>query len=137
MYSVLPEAEKKMQLWAQAQSPIDEAERSQTEWSTEYFAKWLATSQVGTLGKVPLIVITRAKGGYGDEEDVPALQRENERKQGQAKLLQLSINRKQIIIDSGHNMDLEAPEETAAAIREMVEAVRHHTRLGVTVQSKP
>ena len=114
-----------------------DAESSQTEWSTEYFAKWLATSQAGILGNMPLIVLTRAEGGYGNDEDVPPSQLEKERKNGQAKLVQLSFNSKQIFINSGHNMDLEAPEEVTAAIREMVEAVRHHTGLGATVDSKP
>lgn len=130
MYRVLPAAEQKMQIWAQSLPQIDEAENSQREWSGEYFAKWLATSQTGILGRIPLIVLTRAVGGYSDSDyDIPAAQMETERKEGQAKLALLSTNGKQVIVHSGHNMDLEAPNEVTAAIRDVVEAVRHHSKL--------
>lgn len=75
-----------MQLWAQPLTELDDAENSQREWSGEYFAKWLATPQSGTLGAIPLVVLTRAEGGYDDSQDVPAAQQENDRKGGQAKL---------------------------------------------------
>ncbi len=126
MYEVLPPAEQKLQLWAQSQSEIQDAEDSQREWSEEYFARWLATSQNGTLGSMPLIVLTRAEGGFQDgASDVSAAQMEQERVQGQAKLALLSTNSKQVKVHSGHNMELEAPDEVSAAIREMVNAVRH------------
>jgi pimeloyl-ACP methyl ester carboxylesterase len=130
MYNVLPPAEQKLQLWAQSLPEIEDAENSQREWSGEYFAKWLAMPQAGTLGAIPLIVLTRAEGGYSDDDsNVPAAQMEKERKDGQAKLVLLSSNSKQIIVHSGHNMDLEAPAEVTAAIREMVEAIHRDGRL--------
>jgi pimeloyl-ACP methyl ester carboxylesterase len=129
MYKVLPAAQQKMQLWAQALPEIDDAENSQREWSGEYFAKWLATSQTGTMGAIPLIVLTRAEGGYGNDLDFPAAQLEKERKEGQAKLAQLSTNSKQITVHSGHNMELEAPGDVSAAIRQVVDAVRPHGKL--------
>jgi pimeloyl-ACP methyl ester carboxylesterase len=129
MYNALPPAQQKLQLWAQALPDINDAENSQREWSGEYFAKWLATPQAGTLGAIPLIVLTRAEGGYGNDQDVPAAQLEKERKEGQAKLAQLSTNSKQIIVHSGHNMELEAPAEVTAAIRQVVYAVRQHGKL--------
>jgi hypothetical protein len=130
MYNVLPPAEQKLQLWAQSLPEIEDAENSQREWSGEYFAKWLATPQAGTWGAIPLIVLTRAEGGYSDGDyDIPAAQLENERKEGQAKLALLSANSKQVIVPSGHNMDLEAPNDATAAIREVVEAVRRHGKL--------
>ena len=128
IYKVLPPAEQKLQLWAQALPKTGDAEMSQMEWSGEYFAKWLATP-AGTLGAIPVIVLTRAEGGYDDNSDVPGAQMEKERKEGQAKLAQLSSNSKQIIVHSGHNMELEAPAEVSAAIRQVVEAVRQHKRL--------
>ena len=135
MYRVLPPAEQKLQVWAQSLPEIEDAENSQREWSGEYFAKWLATPQAGTLGTIPLIVLTRAEGGYSDGEyDIPAAQLEKERKEGQAKLVLLSSNSKQVIVHSGHNMDLEAPDDVTAAIREVVEAVRRHDKLGTTSQ---
>ncbi len=129
MYKVLPEADQKLQLWAQNLLEIQLAEGSQLEWSGEYFGKWLASPQAGSLGAIPLIVMTRAEGGYGNDQDVPAAQLEKERKEGQAKLVLLSSNSKQIIVKSGHNMDLEAPDEVAAAVRQVVEAVRAGKKL--------
>jgi pimeloyl-ACP methyl ester carboxylesterase len=129
MYKVLPPAQQKMQLWAQALPEVDDAENSQREWSGEYFAKWLATPQSGTLRAIPLVVLTRAEGGYDDRQDVPAARQENDRKQGQAKLALLSTNSKQVIVQSGHNMELEAPDDVTAAIRQVIEAVRRHAKL--------
>lgn len=129
LYKALPAAEQKMQIWAQNLFAMYDADSSQTEWSAEYFAKWLETSQAGSLGKVPVIVLTRAEGGYGNNDDVPAAQHERERKEGQAKLVQLSRNSKQVIVHSGHNMELEAPDEVTTAIREMVDVLRTHKPL--------
>jgi pimeloyl-ACP methyl ester carboxylesterase len=129
LYNALPEAEQKLQLWAQALPKIADAEMSQMEWSSEYFAKWLVRPQAGSLGATPVIVLTRAEGGYDDSHDVPGAQMEKERKEGQAMLAKLSTNSKQIIVHSGHNMELEAPAEVSAAIREIVEVVRGKGRL--------
>jgi pimeloyl-ACP methyl ester carboxylesterase len=125
LYKALPPIEQKLQLWAQTLPEIDEAENSQREWSGEYYAKQLATPQAGTLGAIPLVVLTRAEGGYGNDQDVPAAQLEGERKEGQAKLTQLSTNSRQIIVHSGHNMELKAPNEVTAAIHTVVIAARH------------
>jgi pimeloyl-ACP methyl ester carboxylesterase len=129
MYKVLPPKQQKWQLWAQALPAMEDAEGSQMEWSGEYFAKWLATPQDGSLGSMPLVVLTRAKGGYDNSQDVPAAQLEQERKDGQAKLAKLSTNSKQIFVHSGHNMDLEAPDDVTAAIRLVVNAVRSHGKV--------
>jgi pimeloyl-ACP methyl ester carboxylesterase len=129
LYKVLPPDEQKMRLWAQNQLEIQDAEGSQMDWSSEYFARWMAAPQAGTLGKIPVIVLTRAEGGYGDDADVSAAQMEKERKEGQGKLAQLSSNSKQIVIKSGHNMNLEAPDDVVSAIREMAEAVKKGGKL--------
>jgi pimeloyl-ACP methyl ester carboxylesterase len=129
MYKVLLEADQKLQVWAQSQLEIQDAEGSQMDWSGEYFAKWMKTSQAGTLGSIPLVVLTRAEGGYGNDQDVPAAQLEKERKDGQAMLVKLSSNSRQVMVKSGHNMDLEAPEEVTTAIRTVVEAVRKGGKL--------
>src|SRR5205814_2331253 len=115
-----------MHLWAQRLPGVYDAQNSETQWSGEYFAKWLATPQAGVLGKIPVIIVSRADGGYKDgDSEIPAAHLEEERKEGQAKLLLLSSNSKQVIVYSGHNMNLEAPEEVSNAIREVVSAVRH------------
>jgi pimeloyl-ACP methyl ester carboxylesterase len=130
VYKVLPPDQQTMHLWAQRLPGVYDAENSETQWSDEYFARWLATSQAGVLGTIPVIVLSRADGGYRDgDSDIPATQLEKERKEGQAKLALLSSNSKQVIVHSGHNMNLEAPEEVSNAIREVVNAVRHHERL--------
>ena len=129
MYKALPEADQKLQLWAQSLPEIQDAEASQTDWSGEYFARWMKTPQAGTLGSIPLIVLTRAEGGYGNDQDVPGAQLEKERKEGQAMLVKLSTKSKQIIVKSGHNMDLEVPDQVSAAIRMVVEAVRNKQKL--------
>jgi pimeloyl-ACP methyl ester carboxylesterase len=124
MYNPLPPAEQKMQVWAQSLTNTDFAEASQREWSDEYFAKLLAQPQAGVLRAMPLIVLARAEGGFGDDLDVPAAELESERKAGQAKLAQLSTKGKLVLVRSGHNMELEAPDEVTEAIREVVLAVR-------------
>ena len=130
MFKVLPPDEQKMHLWAQQLASVYDAQNSETEWSDEYFAKWLATPQASALGTIPLIVLSRAEGGYRDgDADIPAAQLEKERKEGQSKLAVLSTNSRQVIVHSGHNMNLEAPDDVAAAIRAVVEAVRRHGKV--------
>jgi len=126
MYKSLPPAEQKLQIWAQALPAIEDAENSQREWSEVYFAQWLAKPREGALGAIPLIVLTRADGGYKDDLDVSAAQMEQERKDGQARLMKLSSNSTQLIVPSGHNMDLEAPALVSYAIHRVVRAVRFH-----------
>lgn len=130
MYKALPPDQQTMQLWAQRLPGVYDAQNSETQWPDEYFAKWLATPQAGVLGAIPLIVLARVNGGYRDGgSDIPAAQLEKERKEGQAKLVLLSSNSNQVLVHSGHNMNLEAPEDVSNAIREVVNAVRHHRRL--------
>ncbi len=134
LYAVLPADEQAMHLWAQQLPGVYDAENSETQWSGEYFAKWLARSQAGELGKIPLLVLSRADGGYRDgDSDVPAAQLEKERKEGQARLLLLSSNAKQVVIHTGHNMNLEAPGEVSDAIREVVTALRRPEHTGILV----
>jgi len=129
MYKVLPASTQEMQLWAQNLPTLEDAEASQREWSSEYFAKWMKTPQAGSLGKIPVIVLTRAEGGYPDGLDVPAAQLEKERKDGQAMLARLSSNSKEIVINSGHNMEVEAPDEVIKVIKQMIDAVRTGRRV--------
>lgn len=130
MFKVLPEAEQKMQIWAQQQPGVYDAQQSETQWSGEYFRKWLACTQADTLGDIPVVVLSRAEGGYSDADlDIPSSQFEQERKEGQRKLTQLSRNSRQIVVRSGHNMNLEAPDTVASTIRQVVTAVRHHSKL--------
>ena len=124
MYNPLPASVQKMRMWAQSLDKTDYAEESQREWSEEYFGAWLMTPQKGVLGSIPLTVLMREEGGYGDDLDVPAGQLEKERREGQASLALLSTKGKLTTVRSGHNMELDAPAEVTAAIRAVVEAVR-------------
>jgi hypothetical protein len=138
MYNPLPAADQKLQVWAQSLTNTDFAEASQREFSDEYFKKWLAEPQSGALGSLPLIVLARAEGGYGDDLDVPATELEAERKAGQAMLARLSKKGRLVMVRSGHNMELEAPDDVVGAIREVVEAVRRTpTRAGTTTKGGP
>ena len=127
LYKNLPSTQQKLHLWAQSLSGVEDAENSQREWSEQYFALWLADPHRTSLGKLPLIVLTRANGGYEDA-DVPAAQMEQERKEEQSKLAQLSTNSRQIMVPCGHNMHLEDPSAVSDAINQAVEAFRQ-TRL--------
>jgi hypothetical protein len=53
--------------------------------------------------------------------------RVQEREDGQANL-RISSNIKQILVHSGHNLNLEAPDDVAAVIREVVESVRQRSK---------
>ena len=120
----LPPEIQGLHLWAAAQPELEDAQGSEREWSPEYFARWAATPQEGSLGAIPLVVLTRAEGGYRDAVDVPAAQLEAERKELQQKLVRLSRNGRQVIVAAGHDMHLEAPDVVAQAIREVVDAAR-------------
>jgi pimeloyl-ACP methyl ester carboxylesterase len=130
IYKSLPAGDQSLHLWAQNLPEVEDAENSQREWSDQYFARWLADPHAASLGNLPLIVLTRLEGGYTKDVDVPAAQMEKERKDGQERLARLSTNSEQIFVNSGHNMELEAPEDVTAVIRRMVEAIRQGRPIG-------
>jgi pimeloyl-ACP methyl ester carboxylesterase len=124
IFGVLPEAARRYRRWAQTLPDLDDAENSQREWSAEYFARWHAAPQDGTLGDLPLIVLTREKGGYGDDHGVPAAQLEKERRDAQAALARLSTRGEQRIVRAGHQLHLEAPDDVARAIADVIDAAK-------------
>ena len=123
-YDRLPPGVQRLHAWAAAQPLLEEAENSQREWSAEYYARWAAASQKGSLGSIPLIVLTRAEGGYGNNLDKPADDLERARLDAQRALAELSSAGTQRIVKAGHNMHLEAPDIVVQAIRDIVNAVR-------------
>jgi pimeloyl-ACP methyl ester carboxylesterase len=123
-YDRLPAREQRLHAWAAARSSVEAAENSQREWSAEYFARWAASPQKGTLGAVPLIVLTREHGGYGDDLDMPAATLERNRLEAQRALTELSSSGSQRLVPSGHSMHLEAPDAVAQAIRDVAAAAR-------------
>jgi pimeloyl-ACP methyl ester carboxylesterase len=79
------------------------------------------------LGDIPLVVLTRGKGGYPAIPGSPYTpeQMEEERKRAQADLARLSRRGKQVVVaESGHRIHRDAPAAVVAAIREVVEAAR-------------
>ena len=124
VFRSLPPQERRLRIWAAALPTLADAEDSQREWSAESFARMHAAPQDGILGVIPLIVLTRAEGGYANDLDVPAAELDGERKEGQARLARLSTNGKRQFLACGHAMHLEAPDAVAAAIHEVVQAAR-------------
>jgi pimeloyl-ACP methyl ester carboxylesterase len=122
VYAPLPARIRRLRLWAQTSPDLEEAEASQREWSTEYFAAWhgAPNGSAGTLGSIPLLVLTRAKGGYSEGLDVPAAELDAERRSGQERLVGLSTRGRQLVLPTGHAMHLEAPKSVAAAVREVL-----------------
>jgi len=123
-YDRLPEPQQKQWLWAIVQPEREDASNSEREWSCEYLAKWLKDPKSGSLGNLPLIVLTRKEGGYPDGWDVPAAELERQRVAGQQALAKLSKKGEQRVIAAGHDMHLEAPEEVTAAVRDVVGRVK-------------
>jgi hypothetical protein len=80
------------------------------------------------LGNMPLVVLTRGKGGFDGRQD--SLLLENERLQAQEALVHLSSNSKHIIdMNSGHNIHVEDPPAVINAIKEVFTAAEKHTEL--------
>lgn len=118
----LPPNIQKLHAWAQSQPALSDTEESERTWSPEYFQQWHDHPQAGILGSVPLIVLTRAVGGYDDSLDIPGAKLEAERKETQARLAVLSKSGKNILIASGHNMQVEVPDVVVKAIRDAIAA---------------
>ncbi len=127
-FDKLPEEAQKQRLWALAKPEMQAAANSEREWSSEYMANWRAKPQAGSLGSLPLLVLTRAEGGFGDDLDLPAAELEQQRKQSQAELAKLSTRGSQRIVNSGHNMQIEAPDAVVQAICGLVDGARKSRR---------
>jgi len=112
--------QQELQRWAEQLPALSDAEDSQKEWSAEYMAQLHATPQDGSLRAKPLIVLARAEGHFGDGLDVPAAELEADRIRLQSRLALLSSNGWLIMVHSGHNMHLEAPDAVADAIKSVV-----------------
>ncbi|HVT98647.1 MAG TPA: alpha/beta hydrolase [Acidobacteriaceae bacterium] len=129
LYQKLPEAEQRLQQWAQNLPNLEPTEASQRQWSEVDFARLLAHPEPHALRSIPTIVLSRSEGGYTSDLDVPAAQMEQERKDGQAMLARLSKKSKQVFLHCGHNMEIEDPAGVADAIQQAVEAARHRGNL--------
>jgi pimeloyl-ACP methyl ester carboxylesterase len=123
----LPPKEQELQRWAEQLPELNDAEDSQKEWSAEYMAQLHATPQDGSLGDKPLVVLARAEGHFGNDLDVPAAELEGDRIRLQSRLALLSLNGRLIMVHSGHNMHLEAPDAVADAINSVVDSCSKKT----------
>ena len=119
-FDKLPPNAQRLHLWAVARIEMQMAAMSEREWSAETMALWRTKSQVGSLGKLPLIVLTRENGGFGNDLDRPVAELEQQRKQAQADLAKLSTRGKLVLVPSGHNMQIEAPDAVVKAIQEVI-----------------
>jgi pimeloyl-ACP methyl ester carboxylesterase len=128
----LPRDAQALHAWALGQRSYVPAVRGELDWSPEAVADMdrERASNPHPLGDRPLFVITRGDGGYQDVTNATAAELEAERHRQQADLATLSTNAKQIIDrQTGHNVQLEDPATIVAAIREVVESIRRHSRL--------
>ena len=115
---------QKLHLWADSEPAMYDAQESERTWSPEYFKHWFETAQAGSLGAIPVLVLMRAEGGYGDDLDVPAPQLETERKQSHAHLAALSTRGQLQVVRSGHNMQVEVPLIVSRAIQRVIASTR-------------
>lgn len=126
----LPKQEQQWQKWAQNQPTFRATVDSEMTWSPEDVLRLFQNKGNPSykLGNIPLIVLTREKGGYEGRTDSAEL--EQERLSQQKELSLLSTNSKWIIDkNSGHNIHLEDPQLVIRSIHEVVEAVRQHIKL--------
>lgn len=124
--------DQKLQVWASSLPGLPVAQGSELDSSQEEIAKWYAEKKISTnsLGDIPLVVITRAEGGYSDTPEVSAGELERDRREEQQELVRLSRNGKQVTAEhSGHNIHIEDPDLVTREIREVVTAARKRAAL--------
>jgi pimeloyl-ACP methyl ester carboxylesterase len=130
LFNKFPDSIKKMQIWAQSQSQFIKAVQAEMDWSPEDVANIYQHKDETAykLGSIPLIVLTRGKGGFDGRAD--SLELEKERLQAQDALVLLSTNSKHIIdMNSGHNIHVEDPAIVIKSIKEVFIAATKHTHL--------
>jgi pimeloyl-ACP methyl ester carboxylesterase len=117
-YDKLPKYAQRVRLWA-LQQPKNYAQDD--DYMAEISARMYAQDQAQEhpLGSVPLIVLTRDKDKHDYQGPLTAsLVKEHEEQQ--ARMATLSSRGSQIVVpNSGHQIELEAPEKVVAAIHEM------------------
>jgi pimeloyl-ACP methyl ester carboxylesterase len=122
-YDRLPPEVQKIRLWALSQ-PNHYMADSDPFWGEEFAAFYAARkTQRYPLGNIPLIVLTRGKNEYTNDENGKQL--DVERKRMQSDLLNLSSNSQQIIAQtSGHHIQLDDPQLVINSIRRIVETCK-------------
>jgi hypothetical protein len=116
-FDKLPEFAQQVRLWALKQ-PKYYAEDD--DYMSEISARMYAENQArkNPLGNVPLIVLTRDKYDYPGPDAAVLVQ---EHKNQQARMAGLSSRGRQIIVpNSGHEIQLYAPDDVVGAIHEVI-----------------
>jgi pimeloyl-ACP methyl ester carboxylesterase len=122
--------DQKMQIWAQTQFNYYKAASNEMDWSPEDVADMYKNKGKSNymLGSIPLIVISKGKGGYSGLPD--SLELEKQRLKLQNDLAHLSSNNMHIIDNnSGHNIHLEDPAIVIKAIKAVIDAYKAHAKL--------
>jgi len=130
LFSKFPDSIQKLQLWAQSQPSFIKAVQAEMDWSPEDVADMYnhGSDPRYMLGDLPLIVLTRGKGGFEGRPD--SLELERERLEAQAQLAKLSRNSKHVIVQNvGHNIHVENPAIVIEAINEVIHSAKKHTQL--------
>lgn len=130
LFKRFPENIQRRQMWAQSQPHYIPAVQAEMDWSPEDVSNLYQhrNEKEYLLGNMPLIVMTRGKGGFEGRKD--SLQLEKDRLASQEQLVHLSSNSKQIIdMHSGHNIHVEDPGAVIEAIEEVLIAVKSGTLL--------
>jgi pimeloyl-ACP methyl ester carboxylesterase len=125
LFKRFPENIQRMQIWAQSQPQYIPALQAEMDWSPEDVSNLYQhrNEKAYLLGNMPLIVMTRSKGGFEGRKD--SLQLEKERLAAQEQLVHLSSNSKHVIdMNSGHNIHVEDPGAVIEAIEEVLIAVK-------------
>lgn len=124
----LPEDAREAWRWVQGQPLYRMTWAAEMDWSPEELARMHEERRAAraSLGDRPLVVLARAKGDYESGMSISADSLERERRSLMADLAALS-SRGQLIYakSAGHNIHLEDPELVVAAIRTVVQSVRH------------
>lgn len=126
-FDKLPSNIQQIRLWAMSQPSYGPARFSEFDFLPEELARVFADRGIRKypLGDVPLIVLTRGVSEYSGTKESAKMQDED-RKQRQADLLNLSSNSQQIIAkNSGHHIQLDDPKLVIDAVRRVIELVRH------------
>jgi pimeloyl-ACP methyl ester carboxylesterase len=131
-YDKLPASSQAMRVWALSQPP--KVARSEGFFAEELNELYLARAKEPVpLGDKPLIVLL-PKFQYGNppgelsQEEWKRIS--DEKRQQKLEFTKLSRNSKLIIAEnSGHHIALDEPQVVINAIREVVEAAKHHTKL--------
>ncbi len=117
-YDKLPQFAQSVRLWA-VQQPKNYA--NDDDYMAEISARMYAEDQVQEhpLGGLPLIVLTRDKDKHDYQGPLTA-SLVKEHVEQQARMVKLSTRGSQIVVpNSGHQIELEAPDKIVAAIHEI------------------